>query len=202
MESRILHRTFNRIFKHLKESADNNEEQIKSTTRFGVPWRSIELGDPFHIDNLIVTLASLAAFGETERNNHRQTHHRQLIQSIHDIHKKAKKLSQKVMDQVLEGTGETRRIHMTKERQLWLVNSRSCERILHAMMTKTMNGTPGLLVWAQEMSQHHTRNWRLAARDVMEMFSMPSVMVGVHFEANLGRYFEVTIQKTWNSILS
>jgi hypothetical protein len=117
-------RTFNGIFKHLKESADNDKERINSTTRFGVPWRSIQLGDPSHIDNLIVTLASLAAFGETERNNHWQTHHRQLIQSIHDIHKKVKKSSQKVMDQVLEGTGETIRIHTTRERQQrWLVNS-------------------------------------------------------------------------------
>jgi hypothetical protein len=97
-------KTFNGIFKHLNKSADNNEKRIKSTTRFGVPRRSIELSDPFHIDNLIVTLASLAVFGETERSNHRQTHHRQLIQSIHNIYKKAKKLLQKVMDQVLEGT--------------------------------------------------------------------------------------------------
>jgi hypothetical protein len=125
----------------------NNKERIKLTTRFGVPRHSIELGDPFHINNLIVTLASLAAFGETERNNHRQTHHRQLIQSIHDIHKKAKKLSQKVMDQVLEGTGCVIRIHTTRERQQrWLVNSRSCERILHAMTTKMMDGMPALLV--------------------------------------------------------
>jgi hypothetical protein len=63
------------------------------------------------------------------------------------------------------------------------------------MTTKTMDGMPALLVWAQEMLQHHTGNWRLAAKDVVEMLSMPSVMVGVvHFEADLGRYFEVTMQ--------
>jgi hypothetical protein len=56
-------KTFNGIFKHLKESADNDEEQIKSTTRFGVPWRSIELGDPFHIDNYpVIVLALYATF--------------------------------------------------------------------------------------------------------------------------------------------
>jgi hypothetical protein len=159
-----------------------------------VPRRGIKIGDPFHIDNLIVTLASLATFGETERNNHQQTHHHQLIQSIHDIHKKAKTLSQKVIDQVLEGTGERTQIHTTKERQQrWLLNSQPCERILHVMMTKTMYGMPALLVWAHKMLQHHTGNWRLAARDVVEMLSMPSVMVGVHFEANLGQYFEVTM---------
>ena len=188
-------KTFNGTIKHLEDSAENEEERIKLTTRFGVPRRSIELGDPFHIDNLIVTLESIAAFGDTERGNHRQSHHRQLIQSIHDVHKKVKTLSQKVMDRVLEGTGKTIRIHTTRERQQrWLVNSRSCERILHAMATKTVDDKPALLVWAHEMSQHHTGNWRLAAKDVVEMISMPNIMVGVHFEADLGQYFEVTMK--------
>jgi hypothetical protein len=45
------------------------------------------------------------------------------------------------------------------------------------------------------MLEHHTGNWRLAARDVVKMLLMPSMMVGVHFEADLGRYFEVTTQR-------
>jgi hypothetical protein len=89
-------KTYNGVIKHLEDSADGEEERIKLTTRFQVPRHSIEPGDdPFHIDNLVVTLASLAAFGETERNNHRQSHHRQLIQSIHDVHKKAKSCRRK-----------------------------------------------------------------------------------------------------------
>jgi hypothetical protein len=188
-------KTFNGTIKHLEVSAINQEERILLTTWFGVPRRSIELGDPFHIDNLIVTLASTAAFGETDRNNHRQTHHRQLIQSIHDIDKKAKQLSQKVMDQVLEDTGRMIRVHTTRERQQrLLVNSCSCEWTLNAMATMTVDKEPALLVWAHMMSQHHTGNWRLAAKDVIEMLSIPNIMVGVHFEANLGHYFEVTMQ--------
>ena len=62
------------------------------------------------------------------------------------------------------------------------------------MATKTVDDQPALLIWAHEMSQHHTGNWRLAAKDVVEMLSMPSIVVGVHFEADLGQYFEVTMK--------
>ena len=51
----------------------------------GVDRKIIQLGDPFHIDNLAVNAASIAAFGDTEKNNHRQIHHRQLLQSLHDL---------------------------------------------------------------------------------------------------------------------
>eukprot|EP00978_Attheya_sp_CCMP212_P002262 scaffold4659_cov73-Attheya_sp.AAC.2 len=83
------------------------------------------------------------------------------------------------MDQVLEGTGKTIQIHTTRERQQrWLVNSRSCERILNAMTTRTVNNMPAHLGWAHKMSsQHHTGNWRLAAKDVIEMLLMPSIIV-------------------------
>jgi hypothetical protein len=47
-------KTFNGTIQHLEDLAELEEERIKSTTRFGVRRHSIELGDPFHIDNLIV----------------------------------------------------------------------------------------------------------------------------------------------------
>ena len=62
------------------------------------------------------------------------------------------------------------------------------------MATKTVDDKPALLVWAHKMMQLHTGNWRLAAKDVVEMLVMPNTMVGVYFEADLGRYFEVTMQ--------
>ena len=60
----------------------------------------IVMGDPYHIDNLMVAHASLAAFGETERDNHRQRHHRQLIQSVRDLIKTDPDLAQRIMDEV------------------------------------------------------------------------------------------------------
>jgi hypothetical protein len=52
-------------------------------------------GDPIHCDNLSMTHASIAAFGETDRNDHSEMHHRQLMQSIHDIHNNDTKKSQR-----------------------------------------------------------------------------------------------------------
>jgi hypothetical protein len=71
------------------------------------------------------------------------------------------------------------------------------ERILRAMAIKTVDNKPALLVWAHKMSQHHTGNWRLTLKDVAKMLIMPSIMIGVHFEADLGQYFEVIMQWHW-----
>ena len=64
----------------------NNESTIKlSKVINGVDRKTTQLGNPFHIDNLAVNAASIAAFGDTEKNNHRQIHHRQLLQSLHNL---------------------------------------------------------------------------------------------------------------------
>ena len=71
---------------------------------YGVACWVLKLGDWFHIDNLIVTHASLAAFGKTVPGSHRQIHHQQLVQSLHDVHRRNRSASQKAMDKVLQGT--------------------------------------------------------------------------------------------------
>ncbi len=42
----------------------------------GVHRRPIAYGDPYHVGNLVVTWASIFAFGETEKADHLQVHHR------------------------------------------------------------------------------------------------------------------------------
>lgn len=49
--------------------------------------RIVQLGDSFHIDNLATTAASEGAFGCTVNGQSRQRHHRQALQSIHNLHK-------------------------------------------------------------------------------------------------------------------
>ena len=44
----------------------------------------ITFGDPFHINNLAVTHCSLAAFGDVDKGDHEQAHHRQLLHSINN----------------------------------------------------------------------------------------------------------------------
>ena len=57
-----------------KKESQNTFNDILPNDRLehGVVPKPILLCDPFHIDNLAVTHASLAAFGVTERGNHRQ----------------------------------------------------------------------------------------------------------------------------------
>jgi hypothetical protein len=70
---------------------------------YGVKRRPTMNGDMFHIDNLMCAHASNHAFGETVRGEHSQVHHRQLLQSLHDIHKNNRVVSQRAMGTVLEG---------------------------------------------------------------------------------------------------
>jgi len=69
----------------------------------GVERRPIAFGDPFHIANLCVTWASIFAFGDTEKADHSQVHHRQLLQSIHSLHSADVAFSQSKMDDVMKG---------------------------------------------------------------------------------------------------
>lgn len=76
---------------------------------FGVEKKPVNMEDPYHDDNLIVGAVSITAFGETEKGNSRQKHHRQLIQSIHDLHSYDPALSQAVMDHVMKDSGARNR---------------------------------------------------------------------------------------------
>ena len=57
----------------------------------GVERRVVRFGDPLHIDDLAVKDASIKALGELERDpdnkqsQHSQIHHRQCLQSAHDV---------------------------------------------------------------------------------------------------------------------
>ena len=61
-----------------KESRDTFTQLLTNyRLEHDVVPKLILICDLFHADNLAVTHASTAAFGDTERNNHRQRHHRQ-----------------------------------------------------------------------------------------------------------------------------
>ena len=70
----------------------------------GVKRRAIRFGDPFHIDNLVVMHCSLAAFGDVDKGDHEQAHHRQLLHSVFSLHSADPALSQRMLDTVMEGS--------------------------------------------------------------------------------------------------
>ena len=170
------------------------------TTLYGVIRLVCLFTDWFHIDNLIVTHTSKAAFGETDRDNHSEIHHRQLMESCHDVHFNNKTKSQAAMDVVLAGTGQSLHIQAPRERQQrWLVNQRWFSWLVYtAMKMKTADGTPAMLAWAIYMEAHSDKWVKRAAGEVVVMLLMPSILVACYFEAEVGQYFEVT--SAWHSM--
>ena len=143
------------IIKHYGGNVSDNATDAKKESRVtfatlvgdrienGVQPRPILLCNLFHADNLAVHHASVTAFGDTERNNHRQRHHRQLLQSIYDLHMIDQSLSQGLMDLLV---GDSRiNVKVMRERvQRWLVNQRNSSWVIE-MMDEKVNGEPLLL---------------------------------------------------------
>jgi hypothetical protein len=144
-------KTFDRFMELVKD----NDQVSSMGLMYGVQRRPIINGDMYHIDNLMCTHASNASFGETERGDHSQVHHRQLLQSLHDVHKKDRAASRRAMATVLEGTGNKFTLHTTRERQQrWLVNQRQAAHVLQGLEMKTKDDVPALVAWAHYMVEH------------------------------------------------
>jgi hypothetical protein len=100
------------------KSDDNFDEHSINDMLYekGVEHRVLGFGDPFHIANLCVTWASVYAFGDTEKTDHTQAHHRQLLQSLHSLHTDDIPFSQAKMDGVMTGSSSTVKILTKRER--------------------------------------------------------------------------------------
>ena len=124
------------VFKKVMDDVKADPALQSLRMAFGVERWVIIMGDPYHIDNLAVKWASLIAFGQTIRGDHRQTHHRQLLQSIHDMRKIDPVVAQNAMDKVMGGK-DLLRLRTTRERmERWLVNQRQAAWVLSAMQRK------------------------------------------------------------------
>ena len=195
--------TFEKLMNYIEQERNSQIEQhnqnpILSKVMNNVDRRIIQLGDPFHIDNLAVNAASIAAFGDTERDNHRQVHHRQLLQSIHDMFTQDRIGMQKHMDIIL--AGKQLKIKTMRERiQRWLANQGNASWVLDALSIKLQDGKSALIQWAMRIEKHTTSPAvRQIAKDVATMLMKPEVITGLHFESALGSYFEITLQ--WHAM--
>ena len=184
--------TFGEIMRRIK-SSDKDEDWITSMLYENeVLRRHIAYGDPYHVGNLVVTWASIFAFGETEKEDHSQVHHRQLMQSIYSLHADDKNLSQAIMDEVMEGADEDVRVTASRERtQRWLVNQRNAQRIWAMYGKKTKDGVPSLIAWALYFANNSRSTWKCrVGKEIATWLSMPAILLGLHFESELGIYFE------------
>ena len=94
--------TFTKMTDLLEESNDPEIRDMKKL--YGFNRLPISFGDLFHINNLIVTWASNIAFGETERGNHSEVHHCQLLQSLFDLVSHDRDFAQRLLNEVIAAT--------------------------------------------------------------------------------------------------
>ena len=188
-----IRETFENIMAALNNRPGEVADRVSHLLEYnGVRRRPIAFGDHYHISNLCVTRASKFAFGEVVKGDHSQVHHRQLLQSIHSLHASDKAFSRKMMDRVMEGTGKSVRVTSKKERtQRWLVNQRNSKETLKMIAARTSDGVPALVAWAFTFANESRSSWkRRVGREIAVWTLMPEIMLGLHFEAELGAYFE------------
>ena len=139
-----------------------------------------------------MTHASIYAFGETEKADHTQVHHRQVLQSIHSLHSADKNFSQESMNELMEGADES--VHITtklERQQRWLVNQRNSTSTLAMYAKKTKDGVPSLIAWALSFANKNRSAWkRRVGKEIATWLSMDAILLGLHFESELGSYFE------------
>ena len=196
--------TFEKVMNYIEEKYNSQREQhdsslILSKVINGVDRKIIQLGDPFHIDNLAVNAASIAAFGDTEKDNHRQIHHCQLLQSLHDLFSQDRIGMQEHMEIILGGQQQLKIKTMRERIQRWLVNQRNASWVLEALSIKLDDGSSALIQWARRIEKYTASSVvRQIARDVATMLIKPEIITGLYFESALGSYFEITLQ--WHAM--
>jgi len=186
--------TFRKIMDEVRALDEGNDiRQLLYENGVEVERRPIKYGDPYHISNLAVSHASEAAFGGTEHGDHSQVHHCQLLQSIHDLHSSDKPFAQQMMNDVLSGSVELK-VKTKKERKQrwrWLVNQQNATQTLEMYYTTTPEGNSALIEWALKFANESTSDWkRRVGQEIATWLSMPSILLGLHFESELGNYFE------------
>lgn len=157
----------------------------------GVRRRPIVFGDGFHWANLGVMYASKGFAGDTENGDHQQVHHRQAMMSYHSLHSDDPAYSQTIMDQVMHGKKRALIRTWRERQQRWLVNQRFAKRILAMLACSTGLGVCCLVAWALYFANSSRSQWKArVGKEVATWFTMPSVILGLHFESELGDYFE------------
>ena len=109
-----------------KESKDTfNQLLTVHRLEHGLVPMPIIIYDLFHADNLEVTHASVAAFGDTEINYHRKRHHRQLLQRTNYLFVLEKLKNQMLMKKLRGNFSDTVPSNTMRRRVL----PRSCVKV-------------------------------------------------------------------------
>lgn len=154
--------------------------------------------DPFHCCNLAIQHASEKGLGETEKGDSRQFHHRQFMQTLHDLASVDPERAQNIAEKVLERCGVPKDSYIIKtvrERiQRWLVNGRNAKHILEGLELELGDAHNFWAEWASEYLPLCSGWMVQALNEVITMSGSDEIAIGLQFEAELVDYFEVTYQ--------
>ena len=157
----------------------------------GVRRRPVTIGDAYHWGNLGVMHASKGMAGDTVNEEHMQIHHRQFMMSMHSLHSDDRAYSQAMMDRVMAGGPRVRQRTWRERQQRWLVNQRYAAHVLTLIGLVNPEGTMCLVAWGLWFANYSRSAWkRRVGKEVAVWSSMPSILLALHFEAELGNYFE------------
>jgi hypothetical protein len=188
-----LHKTFAGFIALLQAHPDPDPDISDLAMGNGVLRRGTYMGDPYHIANLAVMWASVFAFCETDKGNQRQVHHLQLMQSLHSLRVDDWEYAQAILNCIM-GEGKSFSLKTWRERQQrWLVNQRNAKHILAMLQHMTPDGKVALIEWALHYYNNKPSDgWqRVAGGEIATWLQMPEIILGLHFESELGEYFEV-----------
>lgn len=99
------------------------------------------------------------------------------------------------MNEAMSGTNKIVTMKTKRERvQRWLVNQqRNADYTLMMYYTHTLEGTSCLVVWALKFANESLEWIRCVGQELATWLNMPAIILGLHFEAELGSYFKETM---------
>jgi len=162
----------------------------------GVDRELTQLGNFFHIQQLVINYMSEFSCGKTEKGNHDKVHHRQLIQTLWDIFIRDvvvfMRTANEILDTIEDSSCKWVPKPMRERDTRWLTNGRAAENILVGYYIQDENGTPFWVLLCHRLMHIYTKSDfrynRLKA--LAEQFLMPEMIFGLWVEAEVVKYFE------------
>jgi len=166
------------------------------TKIYGMDRWCIVHNDLFHCCNLAIQHCSEKGLGITEKGNNRQVHHRQAMQTLHDVVISDRVKAQLICDKINQENDTKYTIKTFRERiQRWLVNGRYAKIILEGYdLVLPLEVDNFWVVWAYRYLPLVDGWRRIALEELIVFFLMPEIIVGIQFEAELVDYFDITYQ--------
>ena len=181
--------TVDKIQRRVDASEDKHFWRLNGVN--GVSRRPIAMGHPYHINNLSTMHASKGMAGDTINAEHEQCHHCQTLMTQHSVHNNDCCFYQAMIGRVMGPMPRVKVKAWRERQQCCLINQRHAAYVVSLLNTQDPTGVMCLVVWSLWFANFSRSNWkRRASREITTWLTMPVIILGLHFEDELGNYFE------------